>query len=172
MSLENPLQCLPSCLLLSICLPVLVTIPNYLCDTLIALSAPGFRGCPLTSRRPEALLCSTQGSLVKGQSLNAAFQAAPKGWQPCSSPGPPLWPGEGCFSPDFLKDAHHFQPTLLCSVAVARSMICGAFSEPLKLSAWSPGHKRPFPITATTCSFLLTSFLLFLHFPWRDIQCA
>lgn len=48
---------------------------------------------------------------------------------------------EGCFSPAFLKDAHRFQPPLLCSVAVPLSTICDAFSELLKLSVSSPGHK-------------------------------
>lgn len=68
-----------------------------------------------------------------------AFQALPKGWQSYYSLGQP-----------FLKDSHHFQPPLLCPVAVFT--ICDAFSELLELRAWSPGHEWSLPDTAATCS--------------------
>lgn len=50
---------------------------------------------------------------------------------------------------------------------------CGghkALLEQLKLSAQSPGHCQPFPITATACCSLLTNFLCFPQFPFEDVN--
>lgn len=50
---------------------------------------------------------------------------------------------------------------------------CGghkALLEQLKLSAQSPGHCQPFPITATACCSLLTNFLCFPQFLSEDVN--